>query len=470
MSQSSKRDQLEFLPAAIEIQETPPAPVGRAILWLVVIFFLIAIGWAFIGKIDIVATAQGKIIPSGHVKVVQPFEIGVVRQIHVTEGQEVNAGDVLVDLDPTSTNADQARLSNELLLADLEGARLKALLAIINDPGTSPPQIDRESVGRHILNLYQEGLPAQSEHLTDKPHPTEEALDVQARILKNQYAEYRARISGLDHELARRRAALATARTQAKKLKETLPLVTKRATAMKALVDKRMAAELDYLALEQERVEQQQDLAAERSRLKEAEAAVAGTLEQRTVANAEFKRSRLLELAEAERKSAGLLKEIIKATQRTNLQQLNSPIAGVVENLKIHTTGGVVTPAQELMQIVPMDNKLEVEAWIQNKDIGFVHEGQLAEVKVETFPFTKYGTIDAEIEDLSNDAVSNEQLGLVYATRVLLKNSVISVENRPVNLTPGMAVTVEVKTGQRRIVEFILNPLLRGLRESARER
>jgi hemolysin D len=202
----------------------------------------------------------------------------------------------------------------------------------------------------------------------------------------------------------------------------------------------------------------------------ETEAAVAASIEERAVADAEFRRARLLELAEAERKIAGLLEEIVKARQRTNLQQLRSPIAGVVEKLAIHTTGGVVTPAQELMQIVPVDKKLEVEAWVQNKDIGFVHEGQVAEVKVETFPFTKYGTIDAEIENLSNDAVSSETLGLVYATRVLLKKSVMMVEGRLINLAPGMAVTVEVKTGKRRIVEFVLSPLLRGMQESARER
>jgi hemolysin D len=273
-----------------------------------------------------------------------------------------------------------------------------------------------------------------------------------------------------DQELARRKATLTTTGAGVMKLEEILPLVTRRAKAMKALFDQKMVAELDYLSLEQERVEKQQDLAAERSRLVETEAAVAASIEERAVADAEFRRARLLELAEAERKIAGLLEEIVKARQRTNLQQLRSPIAGVVEKLAIHTTGGVVTPAQELMQIVPVDKKLEVEAWVQNKDIGFVHEGQVAEVKVETFPFTKYGTIDAEIENLSNDAVSSETLGLVYATRVLLKKSVMMVEGRLINLAPGMAVTVEVKTGKRRIVEFVLSPLLRGMQESARER
>lgn len=470
MNKSPNRDQLEFLPAAIEIQETPPAPVGRAILWMIVLFFLIAVGWAFVGEIDIVATAQGKIIPSGRVKVIQPLEIGVIRRIHVREGDEVKEGELLVDLDPTTSGAEQARLQEEMLSARLDRVRLRILLDTIGREQSEETAADQSDMAAFIAKRYERDLPANSDRLNADIQPTKEALEVQAEILTNQYAEYLARLAGLEQELARRRAEHTTNRAQVAKLEETLPLVAKRAEAMKALVDKKMAAALDYLSLEQERVEQRQDLAAERSRLLGTQAAIAAATERRAAADAEFKRTRLFELAEAERRAAGLAKEIVKATQRTNLQQLRSPIAGVVEKLAIHTTGGVVTPAQELMQIIPVDTKLEVEAWVQNKDIGFVYEGQEADVKVETFPFTKYGTIDAEIEDLSTDAVANEQLGLVYSMRVLLKKSDIRVEDRLVNLTPGMAVTVEVKTGKRRIVEFVLSPLLRGVRETARER
>lgn len=439
-------------------------------IWIIVFFFFIATSWAFVGEIDIVATAQGKIIPSGHVKVIQPLEIGVVRKIHVKEGDEVKAGDVLVALDPTNSGADEARLHNEILLARLERARLRTLLEIIDHGDKSISDGDRANVENRIAKRYAQDLPTTHAHVQEEVSPTKEALKVQEEILGNQYSEYKARMAAHDQELARRKAVLTTTGAGVVKLEETLPLVTRRAKAMKALFDQKMVAELDYLSLEQERVEKQQDLAAERSRLMETKAAVAASIEEQVVASAEFRRARLLELAEAERKIAGLLEDIVKATQRTNLQQLTSPITGVVEKLAIHTTGGVVTPAQELMQIVPVDKKVEVEAWVKNKDIGFVQEGQEAEVKVETFPFTKYGTIDAQIEDLSNDAVANEQLGLVYAMKVLLKKSVIQVEDRLVNLTPGMAVTVEVKTGKRRIVEFILSPLLRGVNETARER
>jgi len=149
---------------------------------------------------------------------------------------------------------------------------------------------------------------------------------------------------------------------------------------------------------------------------------------------------------------------------------LTAPVSGVVQQLAVHTIGGVVTPAQELMKIVPESESLEVEAWILNKDIGFVEEGQTAEVKIETFPFTKYGTLDAEVIDVSNDAITDEQKGLVYAGRVLLQKSTIRVGEKIVNLTPGMAVTVEIKTGTRRLIEFVLSPLLRYKQESLGER
>ena len=160
----------------------------------------------------------------------------------------------------------------------------------------------------------------------------------------------------------------------------------------------------------------------------------------------------------------------MKTTQRTTLQRLVAPIDGIVTQLSVHTVGGVVRPAQELMKIVPQEDNLEVEAWIQNKDIGFVQEEQKAEIKVDAFPFTKYGTLDATIVDISNDAVSDENKGLVYASRVILERTKILVGDKLVNLTPGMSVTVEVKTGKRRLIEYFLSPIMQHTDESIRER
>jgi len=146
------------------------------------------------------------------------------------------------------------------------------------------------------------------------------------------------------------------------------------------------------------------------------------------------------------------------------------PIDGVVQQLAVHTVGGVVTPAQELLIVVPQDHPVEVAAQVENRDVGFVKNGQVVEIKVETFPFTLYGTIPGTVLSVSDDAVPIEKVGLVYPTRVSMDRSTIQVERKQVNLLPGMAVTVEIKTGQRRVIEYLLSPLLKSVKESLRER
>ena len=171
----------------------------------------------------------------------------------------------------------------------------------------------------------------------------------------------------------------------------------------------------------------------------------------------------------AERAAAGVRQEQIKASKRNKLTTLKSPIDGVVQQLSIFTVGGIVQPAEPLMVIVP-DGNIEVEAKVLNKDIGFVHEGQSAEIKLEAFPFTRYGSIPGKIVDLSNDAVQDEKLGPVYTARVSMDRTFMNVDGKQVTLTPGMTATVDIRTGQRRIIEFILSPLLRYQQESLKER
>ena len=439
-----KTDQLDFLPAALEIQERPPSPAGRAILWSLVLFFTIAVSWAFVGEVDIVATAQGKIIPSGHVKTIQPLEIGVVRQVHVREGQAVQAGDILVELDPTSTQADVRRLQKEHAVARLDHHRYQRLVALTNGEALSP-------------------VPDASPF----PNVTE---PLQNQLLRSEWAEFQARLAALDNTISSRDAELAANQDEVRKLESTLPLITRRSDSLKTLLKDKLYSEQSWLELEEERVTQQQDLAAFRNRARQTSASIREARQQRIAVEQEFRRTMLTKLAEAERSVSALEQELVKAEQRTQLQALRSPIDGIVQQLAVHTVGGVVTPAQELMKIVPQGSSLEVEAWVLNKDIGFVEEAQTAEIKVETFPFTRYGTIDGKIVDVSNDAVSDEKQGLVYAARVLMEQTVIKVNEKLVKLAPGMAVTVEVKTGKRRLIEFVLSPLLRYRDEGLKER
>lgn len=370
-----KGRELEFLPAVLELQETPPSPVGRAIGGLIIFALVSAVVWTAVGKIDIVAVAQGKIIPSDYSKVIQPLESGIIKRIRVRDGQSVKKGDILIELDLTTAGADRERLSNEYHAALTEAARLRALMAD-RDQFVPPRGADPNYVA------------------------------IQRRQLKDQLTEIRAMESQAD--------------------------------SLRQLYDKQLVSKLQYMDSERARAEKAQQHAAD--------------------------------LSNAETRAHSLSKELAKAAQRTTQHTLTAPIDGVVQQLAVHTIGGVVTPAQELMVIAPNESQLDVEAWIENKDIGFVETGQEAEIKVESFPFTRFGVIEGKILHLSHDAVPLERVGLVYAARVSMSKTVMHVASKEVRLSPGMNVTVEIKTGQRRLIEFFLSPLIRGIKETARER
>ncbi|MCP4697018.1 MAG: HlyD family type I secretion periplasmic adaptor subunit [Gammaproteobacteria bacterium] len=444
MNTKHDKQALAFLPAALEVRDTPPSAAGRAILWTIMIFFIAAVIWAGTGHVDIVATAEGKIIPSGRVKVIQPLEAGVVKHILVKEGQLVNEGEALLELDATVSGADLQRLNTDRMATLLDKARLEALISAIRQEAAQP------------INAPADAKPLQTE--------------LQAARLEMQFGEYRARLSSLTEEIRQRQAERAAIAARAAQLKATIPLISERVRALKKMADKRLGPRERWLELEQERIEQVKEREIQHHKKKVVEAAVAGLQQQQNLLRVQIGAQYLAEFVEARRKLAGLEQEIVKVEQRLALQLLKAPATGRIQQMAVHTVGGVVTPAQQLMVIVPESDRLEVEAWVYNKDIGFIEEGQIAEVKVNTFPFTKYGTIDAEVLTLSQDAVAKENIGLVYAARVSLKQKHIKVNKRQVSLTPGMAVTVEIKTGKRRLIEFFLSPLLRYKQESVRER
>ena len=368
--------ELEFLPAVLEIQESPPSPVGRTIIFIIIGLFSVALLWSVFGHIDIVAVAQGKIIPSDYSKVIQPLESGIIKKIHVRDGQHVKKDDVLIELDATTTGADRERYSNEYLSALTEVARLQALIA-------------------------------DQDNFTPSKGANPRFVEIQRNRLRDQLTEYRA--------------------------------LQNQAQAYKTLYDKQLVSRMQYLEADRARAQKAQEHAAEYS--------------------------------EAKTRAYSLSQELAKAENRSSQQSLTAPIDGIVQQLAVHTVGGVVTPAQQLMVIAPREGLLEVEAWVDNKDIGFVNPEQEAEIKVEAFPFTRYGTIDGKILTLSKDAVPVEKVGLVYSARVRMDRSTIRIENdKDVYLSPGMNVTVEIKTGQRRLIEYFLSPLLQASRESIRER
>jgi hemolysin D len=430
---------MEFLPAVLEIQQVPPSPIGRALLWTILAAFTAAGLWATLGWVDIVATAQGKIIPSGYSKIIQPYEAAVIASIQVQDGQAVKQGDVLIELDSTLNRADYDRAFNEYRATKVDAARLRAL---IKGRTTFEPPAGADGI----------------------------YLALQQQLLRDQLAEYQAKIAGAQHLVDQRQAALEQTKENILRLEATVPMEIERAEAYKKLLEHEAVTKMDFLQAEGQRIDKTQELAGQKKKLEQDRASLAEAEKHYRAMASEFQQTKQAELSALETKAASLAQEVTKAGQKAGLQRLTSPIDGVVQQLAVHTVGGVVTPAQQLLIVVPQDHPVEVEAQVENKDVGFVREGQPVEVKVETFQFTLYGTIPGHVLTVSDDAAPLEKIGLVYPTRVSMDRSTIRVDGKEVNLSPGMAVTVEIKTGQRRIIEYLLSPLLKSMKESLRER
>jgi hemolysin D len=459
-----QRDEIAFLPAALEIVETPPSPIGRAMGATLIAVFCLGLIWACFGHVDIVATATGKVVPNGRVKLIQPFETGVVRAIEIRDGQSVKAGDVLIELDPTMSTAEEEHIKNDLMAARLDVARLRAALSDAEDPQTE-------------FNPPAAASPAQ--------------VKMQQAYLAKQVEEHRAKVATLDRQRAQKQAERDTAAATIQKLEASSPIIKERVDIRKYLVDKELGSRLTYLETLQQLTENEKDLVVQKSRLQETDAALAGIISTRQQTEAEFRRTLFSELNEAERKAGGLADDLSKAERRTKLQLLTAPVDGVVQQLAVHTVGGVVTPAQQLAVVVPADAALEVEAMISNRDIGFVHAGQEAQIKIDTFNFTRYGLLHGRVMSVSRDAIvrdipqeakndqakgadadSSEPRGqqYVYSARISLEHTRMQVEDELANLEAGMAVTVEIRTGSRAVISYLLSPLMRYKHDSMRER
>ena len=458
-----RADETAFLPAALEVMERPPSPVGRAIGMTIILLFCSALAWAALCRVDVVATAPGKIVVNGRTKVIQPAETGVVRAIHVRDGATVRAGDVLIELDPTISGAELDHVKADLIAAQLDIARLRAALAPGDPIAAFVPPIGA----------------------------SQQAIELHRQYLASQMAEQASKLSELDRQLAQKKAESETIGATISKLDATIPLLEERVNVRKYLYDKAIGSKITYLTEAQDLVGQQHDILVQQSRLREAEAATATLAQARAKAEAEFRRTLYDDLSKAEQRSAGLAQDAIKAEQKAKLQVLTAPVDGVVQQLAVHTIGGVVTPAQTLAAVVSLNPDFEIEAMISNRDIGFVVPGQTVAIKIDTFNFTRYGLLDGRVLSISRDSITRdrreegarEQPGgaetassepkgqeLIYAARVSLDRTAMMIEGRTVQLSPGMAVTVEIKTGSRRIISYLLSPLTRYNQEMLRER
>lgn len=489
-----------FLPALLEIDATPPHPLARATAAAIALLLVAAVTWASVGRVDEVAVASGKLVPRGEVKPVQVAEQGVVRAVLVAEGVRVRQGQVLLELDPTDARADRDRLEREVRLAHRECRRLAALWSHVTADarGTADPIVTVGRVSSPASAGRSPAEPAQDGRLASQPLNGHRASDggeggpdgVANRAGDCGAAEAAEGAAGwldrarLDSELAAHRAEVRVQAEEARRarserealaervtgLEASVPLLARRAEATRRLAEGKLAAEHAYLEIEQARVEAEGELRAQRARVVELEAAVRLAEERRSALEAAFRRDVLARLQEAERRLSGLEEERRKAEHRLGLQTLRAPVDGVVQQLAVHGPGTVVAPSSPVMVVVPEGVELEVEARLANRDVGFVRDGQEAVVKLEAFPFTRFGTIHGTVTRVSTDAVGDERQGLTYAMRVELSAQHLDAGGGQVALAPGMAAAVEVRTGERRLISFFLEPLLRYRDESLRER
>ena len=473
------RGDMEFLPAALEILETPESPVRIAILWFICILATSLLVWGWFGKFDIVATAQGKIQPVGRVKIIESLEHGKTRSVAVNNGDVVKAGDVVAELDDTETRADEAAKSSSLNTLQAEVLRRAVL---------------REVLARLKTNLWQQ---------EDKPRYPIVAFpgNIPEPIRVREQTVFEADLRGLwanIHSLGVQRrqkedqiVGLTDAIAAQRKLVQTLE---QRVMMRSQLMQSRAGSQVEVIDATQEYQEAQSALADKLAQLMGARAEV-------TVVFAEAEK--VIETAssdnsnrwlETQRAVDELEQEVIKVQSRRQRLQIRSPIEGVVQLSSISAVGQVVAANTEIMRIVPRDADLEIEAYLPNKDIGFVEPRQSAVIKVEAYPYTRFGVLKGEVKRISTDAIpepdaqslestvtqsaqsivptGNAQRvqNLVFPITVALQDGAMQINGKLVPITPGMSVSVEIKTGQRRILEYLFSPLMDVASEAMKER
>ncbi len=466
LGESNKtRELAAFLPAALEVQETPPNPLLRWLSRTLLLLIVIALTWSYFGYINIVASAEGKIIPSSRVKQIQPLEKGMVKTLFVKEGQLVEKGQPLIALDATLNQADTNSLISEQQRTQLRLAVNQGFLALLNRI-TNTSKAEKLSDSTNV----EQALTQQIQQMSWQTPPSSADLQLHKSLLLQQWLQYQSQLRSLHSALAQNSAEQATVAEVITKLRLILPVVNKRLRLLKKMFREKLVAETEYLQSLQEQIQIKQDFAAEKQRLKQLQETVTDITAQINLHNAQSASAVLMEITEQNRQLAGLTEELIKVRDNSAKQIIYAPVAGRVQELMVHTIGGVVTEAQQLMLIVPIEQTLEAEVFLENKDSGFVFNEMSAEIKVHTFPFTKYGVIDAVISNVSTDATIDEKKGLIYKMQLKLAENQIQVNNKMVNLVPGMSVTAEVQIGERRIIEFFLAPLLKGKQEALRER
>lgn len=434
----------QFQSDAAEIEQLTPPRVGRITLYCVVALIAAAVTFACVSRVDMIVTAQGKLITTRPNLVVQPLETSVIREIRVKAGDSVNRGDVLAVLDPTFSQADLAQLRSRLAGFDAAIDRLRAELdgaEYVAEDSTNPDQV------------------------------------LQRRVFLQRKTAYDLQIQNYDAQIASAQANLKTAQSEELVLAQRVDTMQSIEAMRNALMAKEVGSRLNFLLSRDARLEVESNLARVRGSVVDNTHRLDKARADQKVFAAEFRRTTYQELVETLPKRNGTAEELKKAELRRQLIELNAPADAVVLDIANRTVGSVVREAETLFVLVPRDEALRAEVNVEGRDIGQVAVGQAVRVKFEAFPFQKYGTATGEVGVISQDSFSPEakaegvrrSSAPYYRVLIDLRDTHLRLPSERVQLIPGMAVTAEMKVGQRSVISYFLYPLLRGLDESIRE-
>ncbi len=438
-----KEKETEFLPAILEVTETPPSPTGRLVMWSILALLVVALLWSFLGHINEVAVASGKVIPSGQAKTIQVKNKGIIKEIRVKEGQEVKEGDVLVLLDPTSTGADVESLRKRAAYYKMDIARLEAELS--GAPFNPPADPDLEAHDRAAeMALYQ-----------------------------SRTNDYQTQRKAAQDVVVQKRSALDAAQSQHEKYAGGLVIARDKESRLEDLISQNAVSEFQLLEQRAQRIEYEKNAQASLDSINTTMAEIAEAEQKLANVDALYHKDIMTSLVDARKEYYSVQEAIKKADEDARMATITAPCDGRVYNLSVHTVGGIVTDAQPLMMVVPDDVSLEFEVYADNKDIGFIKEGQSAEVKVGTFNFQKFGIVEAEVMEISADSVDDiKDPERNKKFRLLLKPTKydLNIYGEKAELSPGMEVKAEIKIKEKRIIDFFLDPFRRYKSEALRER
>jgi HlyD family secretion protein len=446
-------DPSDFAPPLLRIQQKPPAPLAGWMLRILAGFLAALAAWAVVGRLDIVAVAEGKLVPAGYLKIVQPAEQGIVKEILVKEGEPVRAGQVLVRMDPVQTEAEARAVESEVQNKRLALRRIDAQLSGKRLPREErdPPQLFAQVEAQQASNV---------------------------RAYETALAQERAALEKARYDLAGAQATKA-------KLEQTLPHYVEQEKAFEKLARDGFAGRILYTDKQRERIEREQDLRAQEATIRSSQALIEQSQKKIAQITADYRRQLRSERVETAAQLEKASQELAKQSRRRELLELRAPQAGVVKDLATHTAGTVAAPGTILMTLVPEGDRLVAEVWIANDDVGFVRAGQPAKLKLAPFQFQKYGLLEGKVLSVNADATEapspntrsdalsgrDRPMGpLAFRAIVGLASQHLVAGGERFALQPGMQVASEIHLGTRSVLEYVLSPVQKAFHEAARER